>query len=64
MATVSTRTFSVEETQRFAAAINDPARMATAYAGVVGASDGNNTIVIRGNTPTGTSASPARTTSC
>jgi hypothetical protein len=53
MATVSARTFSVEETQRFAAAVNDPARMATAYAGVVGADDGNNTIVIRGNTPTG-----------
>ncbi|AQG78373.1 TonB-dependent receptor [Spirosoma montaniterrae] len=53
MATVSARTFSVEETQRFAAAINDPARMATAYAGVVGASDGNNIIVIRGNTPNG-----------
>ncbi|MBC3784072.1 TonB-dependent receptor [Spirosoma utsteinense] len=53
MSTVSARTFSVEETQRFAAAVNDPARMATAYAGVVGASDGNNTIVIRGNTPNG-----------
>lgn len=53
MAAVSARTFSVEETQRFAAAVNDPARMATAYAGVVGADDGNNTIVIRGNSPTG-----------
>lgn len=53
MAAVSARTFSVEETQRFAAAVNDPARMATAYAGVVGASDGNNIIVIRGNTPNG-----------
>ena len=53
MATVSARAFSVEETQRFAAAVNDPARMATAYAGVVGADDGNNTIVIRGNTPNG-----------
>ncbi len=53
MATVSARTFSVEETQRFAAAVNDPARMATAYAGVIGADDGNNTIVIRGNTPNG-----------
>lgn len=53
MAAVSARTFSVEETQRFAAAVNDPARMATAYAGVVGASDGNNIIVIRGNSPNG-----------
>ena len=53
MAAVSARTFSVEETQKFAAAINDPARMATAYAGVVGADDGGNSIVIRGNAPNG-----------
>ncbi|GAA4454395.1 carboxypeptidase-like regulatory domain-containing protein [Nibrella saemangeumensis] len=53
MAAVSARTFSVEETQKFAAAINDPARMATAYAGVVGADDGGNQITIRGNSPNG-----------
>lgn len=53
MATVSARTFSVEETQKFAAAFNDPARMATAYAGVVGGDDGGNYIVIRGNAPNG-----------
>jgi len=53
MLVVSTRTFSVEETQKFAAAVNDPARMATAYAGVVGTDDGNNNISIRGNTPNG-----------
>jgi hypothetical protein len=53
MSTVSTRTFSVEETQKFAAAVNDPARMATSFAGVVTAHDGNNTISIRGNSPNG-----------
>lgn len=53
LSTVSTRAFSVEETQRFAAAVNDPARMATAYAGVVAGNDGNNQIVIRGNAPNG-----------
>ena len=53
LSAVSTRAFSVEETQRFAAAVNDPARMATAYAGVVSGNDGNNTIVIRGNSPNG-----------
>ncbi|MEZ4901204.1 MAG: TonB-dependent receptor plug domain-containing protein [Spirosomataceae bacterium] len=53
MASVSARTFSVEETQRYAAAINDPARMATAYAGVITADDGGNNIVIRGNSPNG-----------
>lgn len=53
MSTVSTRTFSVEETQKFAAAVNDPARMATAFAGVVQTGDGNNNISIRGNAPNG-----------
>lgn len=53
LSTVSARTFSVEETQRFAAAVNDPARMASSYAGVAVGDDGNNTIVIRGNAPNG-----------
>ena len=53
MFTVSARTFSVEETQKFAAAINDPARMATSFAGVVSADDGSNHISIRGNSPNG-----------
>lgn len=51
MSVVSTRTFSVEETQKFAAAVNDPARMATSFAGVVGGDGGNNFISIRGNSP-------------
>jgi hypothetical protein len=53
MATVSARTFSVEETRKYAAAVNDPARMVASYAGVVQTSDGNNTISIRGNSPYG-----------
>jgi hypothetical protein len=53
MSMVSTRAFSVEETQKFAAAVNDPARMATSFAGVVNGSDGNNMISIRGNSPNG-----------
>jgi hypothetical protein len=53
LSVVSTRTFSVEETQKFAAAVNDPARMATSFAGVVTAGDGNNHISIRGNSPNG-----------
>src|SRR6185503_9718803 len=53
MSTVSARTFSVEETQKYAAAVNDPARMALAFAGVVSSDDGNNKIVIRGNAPNG-----------
>ncbi|HSH64445.1 MAG TPA: TonB-dependent receptor, partial [Bacteroidia bacterium] len=53
MSTVSTRTFSVEETQKFAAAANDPLRMALAFAGVVSGGDFNNMISIRGNSPNG-----------
>ncbi len=51
--TVSGRTFSVEETQKYAAAVNDPARMSTAFAGVISTDDGNNSIAIRGNSPNG-----------
>lgn len=53
LSTVSARTFSVEETQRFAAAVNDPARMAASFAGVAMPADGNNYISIRGNSPNG-----------
>ncbi|HRI62020.1 MAG TPA: carboxypeptidase-like regulatory domain-containing protein, partial [Saprospiraceae bacterium] len=53
LSTVSARTFSVEETQRFAAAVNDPARMASSFAGVNMGNDGNNYIAIRGNSPNG-----------
>ncbi|TAD88363.1 MAG: carboxypeptidase-like regulatory domain-containing protein, partial [Bacteroidetes bacterium] len=52
MATVSARTFSVEETSRYAASFADPARVAQSFAGVASA-EGNNDIVVRGNSPTG-----------
>jgi hypothetical protein len=53
MSAVSARAFTVEETQKYAAAVNDPLRMATGFAGVIAANDGSNDIVIRGNSPTG-----------
>ncbi|MDI1322208.1 MAG: TonB-dependent receptor [Algoriphagus sp.] len=53
MVTVSGRTFSVEETRKFAAAVNDPGRMAASFSGVVSTDDGNNNISIRGNSPNG-----------
>lgn len=53
MSVVSARAFTVEETQKYAAAINDPLRMATNFAGVASVDDGMNQIVIRGNSPTG-----------
>ena len=53
MATVSARSFTVEETQRYAGSRNDPARMAANFAGVAAPNDSRNDIVIRGNAPTG-----------
>lgn len=53
MAVVSARTFSVEESQRFAGSGNDVSRMAMNYAGVTAANDAVNDIVIRGNSPSG-----------
>lgn len=53
LATVSARGFTIEETSRYAGSRNDPARMATNYAGVSGANDSRNDIIIRGNSPTG-----------
>ncbi len=53
MATVSVRSFSVEESNRYAGSKNDVARMAQNYAGVQGADDSRNDIVIRGNSPAG-----------
>jgi carbon monoxide dehydrogenase subunit G len=53
-AIVSARTFSVEETQKYAAAINDPMRMVTSFPGVnATGGNGNNNISIRGNAPNG-----------
>ncbi len=52
MAVVSARMFSVEETRRYAAGLNDPARIATAFAGVTASGD-KNALIIRGNAPNG-----------
>ncbi len=53
MATVSVRSFSVDETFRFAGSYNDPARMAQNFAGVTSGVDNRNDIIIRGNSPMG-----------
>ena len=50
---VSGRTFSVAEAERYAGAFNDVARMAQNFAGVTAPSDASNDIVIRGNSPFG-----------
>ncbi|MCX6231653.1 MAG: TonB-dependent receptor [Bacteroidetes bacterium] len=53
MTSVSARSFSVEETGRYAGSRNDVARMASNYAGIVGSNDARNDIIIRGNSPSG-----------
>ena len=53
MAVVSARSFSVEETEKYAGSRGDVARMAMNYAGVSSANDQRNDIIIRGNSPSG-----------
>ncbi len=53
MATISARSFSLEEVTRYSGGRNDVARLAGSFAGVSTADDSRNDIVIRGNSPTG-----------
>ena len=53
MATISARSFTVDETNRYPGSYGDPARMAANYAGVMSVRDNRNDIVIRGNSSTG-----------
>ena len=53
LALISAQQFSVSETDRYPGSRSDPARMASNFAGVGGADDSRNDIVIRGNSPLG-----------
>jgi len=54
LATVSARSFSVEETERIPAGVNDMGRMALSFPGVQqGANDTENDIIVRGNSSVG-----------
>jgi len=53
MAMVSARSFTVEETEKYAGSRGDVARMAMNFAGVSAANDQRNDIIIRGNSPSG-----------
>jgi hypothetical protein len=53
LASISARTFSMEEVNRYAGGRNDPARLAANFAGVSAPDDSRNDIVIRGNSPVG-----------
>ena len=50
---LSTRSFSVEETQRYAASANDPGRMAQGFPGVQPSRDSRSDIVVRNNSGIG-----------
>jgi hypothetical protein len=52
MAMISARQLTMEEASRYAGGIDDPSKLATAFAGVAG-SLSTNAIVIRGNAPKG-----------
>ncbi|RCR66735.1 TonB-dependent receptor [Larkinella punicea] len=49
--TISAEHITIEQVLRFPASYLDPARLATAYAGVVTTNDGTNNISVRGNSP-------------
>lgn len=53
MAVLSARSFSVQETEKYAGSLGDPSRMASNFAGVITANDSRNDIVIRGNSSQG-----------
>ncbi|NNE34724.1 MAG: carboxypeptidase-like regulatory domain-containing protein, partial [Rhodothermales bacterium] len=54
LAAVSVRPFTVEETRRYAGGVDDPARLASAFAGVATTGDvADNALIIRGNSPKG-----------
>lgn len=55
MALISARSFSVEETRRYAGGLDDPGRTVSAFAGITTGSLQSNAIVIRGNSPKGVS---------
>ncbi|MCF7808173.1 MAG: TonB-dependent receptor [Candidatus Marinimicrobia bacterium] len=53
MATVSARTFTVEEARRYAGGMDDPARLAASFAGVTTGAPQDNAIIVRGNSGKG-----------
>lgn len=50
---ISTKSFSIKETNRFAGSINDPGRVALNSPGVMSNQDNNNDVMIRGNSAVG-----------
>lgn len=53
MAAISARSFTVEETRRYAGGLDDPARLVSSFAGVTTGNIQDNAIIVRGNSPKG-----------
>ena len=51
MSMLSSHTISAEETKRYTGGMDDPARVASSYAGVACTPDGSSDIIVRGNSP-------------
>jgi hypothetical protein len=51
MSILSSRSISVEETKRYTGGMDDPARVASSFAGVASTPDGSSDIIVRGNSP-------------
>jgi hypothetical protein len=50
---ISTKSFSIAETSRFAGSLNDPGRVALNSPGVMATQDNNNDVIVRGNSSIG-----------
>jgi hypothetical protein len=51
MAMLSSRSISLEETNRYTGGMNDPSRVVSSFAGVASTPDGSSDIIVRGNSP-------------
>lgn len=50
---ISSKSFDIKETERFAASLNDPGRVALNYPGVQAGQDNDNDVMVRGNSAMG-----------
>jgi hypothetical protein len=51
MALISARSISMEETKRYAGGLSDPSKILSNFAGVTASQNGQNDIIVRGNSP-------------
>lgn len=51
MSLIGSRSISLEQSKRYAGGFNDPSKILSSFAGVTNSQDGNNDIIVRGNSP-------------